>query len=283
MATIQVPRSAGPPELKKLKVGSKSLKLSVYETFDSFILFVGGHELYCIEAMLYKPTSPFVTELGYPLHVGRLVQIYYNVNCSLEKNFQRGIDTNNILKVLCSFLRTRFPYLTELTFTDASSRTCDNGQDVELAEMTFLRTGKTWYEKNYGAYLHEDSYIPFMKMQSRLEKARTLSWDDFKQYIPNVDYLKNDVLDLKTAYESSTTWQDFFGLLSDAIGISEFCVFVAPWMHDFFKSVTNTSFSSFTYVLPIKNVPEIDYQELNYIRGGSKFTRKLKQKLRNYQ
>ncbi len=282
MATITVPRSAGPPEVKQLKVGSKSLKLSLYETFDSYIFFIGGHDLYCIEAMIYKPTSPFVIRLGYPLHIGRLVQIYYNVNCSLEKNFQRGIDTNNILRVLCSFIRKRFQYVKELTFTDASSRTCDNGQDVELAEMSYLRTGQTWYEKNYGAYLHEDSYIPFMKMQDKLERARMLQWDDFNHHIPNISYVKE--LDLKRLYESTSSWQEFFGQLSDKIGISEFCIFVAPWMHDFFKSATNTSFSSFIYVLPINGVPVIEYDEMNYTRGGRSFTRKQrKQKPRNYQ
>jgi hypothetical protein len=281
MASIKAPRSAGPPEVKKLKVGSKSLKLSIYETFDSYIIYIGGHELYCIEAMVYKPTSPFITELGYPLHVGKLVQIYYNMNCSLENNFQRGIDTNNILKVLCEFIRNRFKYITELTFTDASSRTCDNGQDVELAEMSYMRTGYTWYEKKYGAYLHEDSYIPFKKMQDRLEKARALSWNDFKHYIPNIGYVKE--FDLKSLYESTSSWQDFFGPLSDKIGISNFCNFVAPWMHSFFHSVTNTSFSSFNYVLPINRVPTIEYDEMNYVRGGRKFTRKQKQRPRNYQ
>jgi hypothetical protein len=282
MATIKPPKSAGPPEVKKLKIGSKSLKLSVYETTDTYTIFIGGHDLYCIEAMLYKPKSVFVKEFNHPVNIGLLTQIYYNSQCSLENNFQRGIDTNNIILALCSYIRKHYNYIDGLTFTDASYRTCDNGIDVMLAEMSYLRSGKTWYEKNYGAYLHSDSLISFEKMQDKLVKAKkTLSWNAFKQFLTDDSAILEE--DIKKLYENASTWQDFFGKLSDIIGISEFCIYVAPWLHKFFHSVTNTSFASFKYVLPVLYVPEINYTEANYVRGGRKFTRKQKQRPRNYQ
>jgi hypothetical protein len=231
-----------------------------------------------MEALIFKPTSVYVTDLGYPLNVGRLVQIYYNVNCSLEGDFKRGIDTTNILHILCKYLRENYPYVEYLSFTDASYRTCDNGVTIDLARLSYLRTGKTWYEKNYGAFL-DDQYVNiFNRMEGALQKGKnTLSWDRFKQLIKGEFPLPES--EMKTMYETSGSWQDFFGPLSDKIGISAFCIFMAPWINTFFTSITQTSFSSFTYVLPLIGIPDIDFDITNYSRGGRKFTRKqVKQK-----
>lgn len=273
MSRIVPPKSAGLPILKRLKFGSKSLKLTIYETIDTISLFIGGHDLYCIEGLIYKPSSVYITDLGYPLNVGRLVQIYYNINCSLEGDFKRGIDTTNILHILCKYLREHYPYVEYLTFTDASYRTCDNGVTIDLAKFSYLRTGMTWYEKNYNAFL-EEKYIPlFENMQLSLQRAKnTLTWDRFKQFIHGEYPL--DEIKLKELYDKSETWKNFFGSLSDIIGIPQLCIFIAPWLNTFFTSITSTSFSSFTYVLPLHSVPDTVFEVTSYSRGGRRLTRK---------
>jgi hypothetical protein len=282
MGSIQPPKSAGAPTFVKLNLATKSLKLSIYETIDTITLFIGGHNVYCIEAMLYKKDSIFVKRLNYPAHVGLLTQVYYNINCSLEKNFQKGVDTMRILHVLCAYIRKHYPYVTILSFTDASYKTCDNNIDVELAEMTFLRTGKTWYEKNYSAYL-EESYIPqYNEMLHKLDIAKkTMTWNDFSQFIAGECSMYNK--EMEELYNSAIVWQDFFGPLSTKIGISEFCIFVAPWLHKFFMAITNASFASFKYRMPLDKIPGIEYSESQYVRGGRRFTQKRMKRMKNYQ
>ena len=104
MATIVRPSGSGEPREFKLIVGKKSLKLTEYETDNTITIFIGGHDLYCIDALLYKPTTDFVNA-GHNISEGTLAHIYYNVNCSLEHNFLRGIDTNMILKLLTSYIQ----------------------------------------------------------------------------------------------------------------------------------------------------------------------------------
>lgn len=282
MSVIIPPKSAGPPKIRTLRVHSKTLKLTEYETPDAYTLFIGGHDLYCIEAMIYKQNSNYVKLLGFPANIGHLSKIYYNINCSLENNFQRGLDTNRILLLMCSYIRKRFPYVDTVSFTDASYRKCDNGIDVELSEMSYLRNGKTWYEKNYGAYMNSADIPKFKKMEDKIKSIKgTMPWNLFKQYIRGELPYPED--DMKTVFENAATWQDFFGPLSDKMGISEFCIFVAPWLHTFFESISGYNFSSAKYYIDMVKLPALDYTEGNYVHGGKRYTRKQRIQKKNYQ
>jgi len=286
MSSIVPPKSAiGLPIINTLFLPSysKSLKTTVYETKDTYTLFIGGHDLFCIEGMIYKTDSSYANLFNFKSNVAMLSHIYYNVNCSLEGNFQRGVDTSRIFQTFCVYIRDNYKQVDTISLTDASFRTCANGQDVDLAEMTFLRTGQTWYEKNYGAYLDEMDVPKLNAMKDKLNHLKTaMSWNEFKQFIKGeYPYSESDMQQL---FDSATTWQAFFGPLSDKMGISEFCIFVAPWLHTFFWNATRYSFASGTYYIPLKNIPSVSYTPIEYKRGGKRFTRKrLQLRKRNYQ
>ncbi len=287
MSVIIPPKSPlRPPTIKTLLLPnySKSLKLTVYETSDTYTLFIGGHDLFCIEGLIYKTDSVYVTRLNFPANIVSLSHIYYNINCLLEGNFQRGIDTTRTLQTLCKYIRDHYTHIDTISLNDASFRTCDNGNDVDLAQMTYVRTGKTWYEKNYGAYMDEGDISKHNAMEQRMQQLKTtISWNDFKQFIKGEYPLSES--ELQTMFENAPTWQDFFGPLSDKIGISQFCIFVSPWLHTFFWNMTQYSFASGTYYIPLKNIPTIKYTPIEYKRCGRRFTAKrhrLNKKL-NYQ
>ncbi len=282
MSVIVPPNSAKlPPTIEAFAVASKTLKVTTYETQDTYTIFIGGHDLYCIECMIYKSDSSFARII--PTNVARLIQIYYNMNCSLEGNFQRGIYTTRIFQILCEHIRRKYKHIDTISLTDASFRTCDNGHDVDLAVMTYLRTGKTWYEKNYGAYLDGIDIQKFNNMEQRMyELKKTMNWKEFKQFIKG-GYLIAEK-DMQTMFENASTWQDFFGPLSDKMGISEFCIFVSPWLSTFWD-ISKYSFASGKYYIPLKNIPTIEYVPVEYKRGGRRFTAKRirVRKRRNYQ
>jgi hypothetical protein len=153
---------------------------------------------------------------------------------------------------------------------------------VDLAEMTYLRTGQTWYEKNYGAYLDDKDIPKFNDMKRKLNQLKTsMSWTDFKQFIKG-EYPYSEP-ELQTLFDAAASWQDFFGPLSDKMGMPDFCTFAAPWLHTFFWNVTRYSFAAGTYLIPLKNIPSISYTAVEYKRGGKRFTRKRFPMKRNYQ
>ena len=181
-----------------------------------------------------------------------------------------------ILKLLTSYIQKKYSYIKTLRFNDTSYRTCDNGTQVELAEMSYIRTGKTWYETHFYAYMDPDDRISFLKKEDNFQNEKhKFSWTMMKSIMGNIP--ENDTINeeqMKELFEKANTWQDFFGTISDRLGISTFCNFVSPWLHSFMLSKFKGSLAFITYILPIDKIDIIEFRELLYTRGGKYFTRK---------
>ena len=252
-----------------IKIGTKSLLMSLYETEDSITLYIGGHDMYCLDINIIKYTSKMAST--FDPTIANLSKIQWNQNCSLEYNFRRGIDSNMILKFAITYIQKTYPHVKGISFNDASFRTCDNGQNVSLAMMSYISTGQTWYEKNFGAYL-EPEYISIFKSakQRFIESKNNISWESMKSIFRKFPM---DESKMKTIFESATTWQDFFGPIKDIIGISEFCIFIAPWLDKFLNRTMRYNILGLQYILPIKDYG-IVYTVSEYQRGGRGLTRK---------
>jgi hypothetical protein len=249
-----------------LKLLTKSLRLVVYETSTSFLLYIGGHEIYCINVQIFKESS------GYDISEGNLIKIRYDTVCSLENNFVRGIDTTMILRVMCDYISKNYSYVKVLRFTDQSTRACNNGSTVNLYEMSFLTTGHTWYEKHFGAYLTKKSQSSFDDAVRRFQELKkNTRWVLVRDTITSELPLPESTLE--DMYTKADTWQDFFSPLSIQMGIPKFCEFVSPWLDIFIKSHLHLQFMGLTYLLPITpmNTP---YTITTYQRGGKRLTRK---------
>ena len=265
MSSISIPRKESGTVTKKtiLKVGSKSLLLTIHENAFSIMLYIGGHDLYCVNVFLSKSDN---------LISGDLVHIYYNVNCSLEHNFQRGIDTNMIICLLMSYISRMYPLIETLKFNDASFRVCDNKYIVELPQMNYITSGKTWYEKHFGVYLDTKEKERFLEYERKFQAAKkTTSWAYFRSFITSELPFSEE--EAEKLYDSVDSWQEFFRPVLDKIGISQFCIFVSPWLNTFFLKFFKKSFVSFDYLMPITN--SVKFTETQYVHGGQRFTRKV--------
>lgn len=273
MGTIYHPNDSIHVTKHKLHVGSKSLLLTIHESDSIVILYIGGHDKYCIEALVYKQVAEEDVSQGHLSHV------YYNVNCSLENNFQRGVDTDMIVKLLMAYIKDTYPYVSSLRFEDTSYRTCDNNQIVELAEMNYVYSGKTWYEMKFGAYLDGKDALVFTEANRIFQaKKESMNWNSFKKYI-TIPLPYDDSI-LETMYTTSLTWQDFFSSLRNKMGVADFCTFLSPWFHRFMNIIFKLNLSRLKYILPLTK--SVSYTMTPYVRGGKRHTRKiLKQRPRN--
>lgn len=272
MAAIIPPKGGATPTYRTIRVGKKSLKLTVYDNTETITIFLGGHDLFCIDAFFYTPESTFA-KYGMDFTRCTLSHIYHNLACSLEHNFQKGVDTKMILHLLISYVKTHYPYIRTISFNDTSFRTCENGAHVELTDMSFIRTGKTWYEAHFHAYVEEPYAAKFHQAEiSFQERKKIYTWGMMKSYIISDLPIKEE--DMKNRFESAATWQDFFGPLSEEIGMAEFCTFVAPWLHRFLHTNLDFAFSFAQYSIPIDKIEAIAFTESAYMRGGKRFTRR---------
>ena len=252
----------------KIRIGTKSLLMTSHETSDSITLYVGGHDLYCLNVNIIKTTSPMARVID-PA-IANLQKIEYNQQCSLEGNFKRGLDTNMILKFIITYIKTSYPHVTGLSFNDASYRSCDNGAQVSLAMMSYITTGKTWYQNNFGAFLDSKSDIIFQKVETEFQQKKSVvTWEILKGMIDIP--IEEDAM--KEMYESAKTWQEFFGTLKDLLGVSEFCIFIAPWFDTFIKNYMRFNMMGLLYIIPVEDYG-IVYTVSEYQRGGKAYTRK---------
>lgn len=255
-----------------LKVGSKTLRMVIHESDNYITFFIGGHTKYCIHGFILKQDSPMSKYDD--ISIGEFSKIHHNLECSLEHDFKRGADTNMILKVFLSYIHTHYSYVKYLKFDDASNRNCDNGRIVDLAEMSYITTGKTWYEKNFGAKLSESSRILFDRVERKFQEMKsTVAWEPFSANLEKGKDSPIPILEIKDMYEKAATWQDFFGPLREKMGIEKFCPFVAPWLEEFMHSYFKMKFIKFEYLMPLEP-NKISFTELPYSRGGRRFTRK---------
>jgi hypothetical protein len=252
-----------------LRVGATRLLLTIHTTLDSELLYIGSAETYCAYAQIVQPSSPFYAAMEHS--DATLVKIQYNVNCTLEKNFQRGIDTSMIMALMIAIIKERFPFLTGVQFTDASYRTCDNNETVELPEMYYVATGKTWYETRFGAQLVSDDVPKFLDKTVRFqEKKLLIPWISMKREMRLPLSFPIPDEELQQMYDNAATWQEFFGPLRSRIGVEEFCIFVAPWLHGFIKKLLRFNFAGATYRIPFDSakVPSVIYTTEPYAKGA---------------
>ena len=253
-----------------LKVNNKSMRLVIHESPDVITFFIGGHTKYCIYGFIYKEGGMMAKFKG--ISIGDFSKIHYNLECSLEHDFKRGSDTNMLLKLLLSYIHKHYPYVKQLKFEDASYRTCDDGQLIDLAEMSYITTGKTWYEKNFGATLDPSSRAQFKRAEQNFKEIKEhAKWDDFSRSLPKDSPV--EFSEMKKIYEEASTWQEFFGPLREKMGVETFCPFISPWINSFMAGAFGMKFIQFRYLMPVEG-NTIPFTEHPYSRGGRRFTRK---------
>ena len=239
---------------KQIHIGSSSLLIVLYESNKSINIFIGGPEKWCIHCEVIKNKS-----LGY------LIKIRYDILCSLNHNFAKGKDTKQILNLLIQYIYINYSYVKELSFNDLSIKKCDNKYDMNLAVMTYLYTGKTWYEKNFNAYIASHCKNTMKQYIHKLNESKLIDWDEMKDTI-TMEYPHIDIL-----YEKSDSWKEFFETIYNNLEIADFCNALSPWIDSFILKFFN-NLQGLTYCMPIED-KNIKYTEHEYIKGG-RFTRK---------
>lgn len=256
--------------IKTITIGRKKLKMVIHESNKDIDIYIGGHDIFCIHATLIKRDN---------ISIGFLNKVRYDSVCSLENDFVRGIDTSLIIKLLLTYIARNYKNIKSISFNDTSSRECDNGELISLANMTFVIHGKTWYEKNYGAFLKDKALETFNSYNKDFQKRKIeTDWDTLTSFIPDLLHTSVPEEELKTIYEVSKTWQEFFKTILEKIEISNFCEFVQPWIEKFMKYFFKGTLMNLLYNMPIVDY-NIEYTETQYQRGGHKYTRRRARKI----
>ena len=266
-----------------LRVGSHIYRLSARTSEFSTMIYLGGHTTQCIECQVF-PTNP----------IGNLVKIAYDERCSLSGMFERGSSIKQLLAVLLSYLQKYYPYVTALSFTDASSRDCGSKHTIQLASFYYLLYGKTWYMQNMAAVFAKSAdTMRFQKANTSFQARKaTMTWEEFDRYITAKHPLSEEMM--KELYNNASSWSEYFQSLRDKIGAAELCEpdsaeqslsnvwtdaeyrlqteYMAFWIDSFMSNIVRFSFPLYSFLLPVPNptIPAVSFTDEPYQMGGKK-------------
>jgi hypothetical protein len=255
-------------ELTRIKgyIGPKSFIITTHVTSRLITIFIGGREKWCIKAELIKHDN-IIQPIGY------LIQLRHDVLCYLDDDFKNGCDTRQFVYFLMKYIHNKYPMVHGLRFNDISTRRCDNSIEVNLAIMTYLYTGKTWYEKNFGAYVSPEYLDTYQLHIHKFNNTKKIPWNIMSDTIINNTFSQFTDKELEDLYNSTDNWKDFFETIIKKIEISNFCMFISQWLDTFILKYFY-NLNGINYILPVKDTI-INYR-LNDYTGGRKRTRKRK-------
>ena len=277
----EYPSGLTPTNRNVLKIDNHSIIQTIYETNSTIHIYLGGVKRWCIHSTIHKENNRIKEE-------GFLVKIRYDMLCSVEEKIQSGGDINKLLNLLIQYIHDTYPEVKYLSFSDLSTRRCNNGSNINLAVMTYMYSGKTWYEKNFGATIAKQSKNALDDIIIKWNKSKIQTpWSIIKDMIYNYKTLPFTEKELEELYDHKelseqelvsiykdvsvakiTSWKGFFEPIFKKIGIAEFCIFVSPWLDSFISENFN-NLMGLSYDMPIKPT-NIKYTKNAFIGGRYK-------------
>jgi hypothetical protein len=149
---------------------------------------------------------------------------------------QRGGTAAVMVRAACSFVLQRYDHVRKFKLKDNSEVPCVvDGQlrMFPLPELSLCYSGKTWYERAFGAHLESDHDVyrqlvadtlmsPQFKAKLAFDALRTNPWAPAPEA-------------LRGAYDEAPTLRLFFASMRNSQAAS-FCALVGPWVGDLVRS-----------------------------------------------
>jgi len=243
--TIEPPRGVLRTIQQTVTVGNKTMVITEFHTEDFTTIYIGSATIYCVDITISRDIGDTYKSRGF------LTKIRWDGECSINRAFEQGADTIMIFKLAMTYVHRTYPTVTEMVFTDMSTRQCDNGGSVSLSAMKLFTEGTTWYESHLYAILDPDyqsAYDAMMKNATELKS--TLPWETFVY-----DTKSNPTLlgidRIKETYQSSETWQEFFLYVRSKLGVSKFCICLSEngWFDNFLQTRLRFHLMSVQYLI----------------------------------
>jgi hypothetical protein len=247
------------------RLRKKVMMVTTFETDQSYQIFIGNHEVYCINVHLGKNTNN-------QAYTGSLSNARWDRECSLDDPFEKGDDTILMIRFMAMYIKDGYPLVKNITFTDMSTKTCDNGGSVILAGMKVFMEGRTWYEEHFKVSMFDHDRKSYNESKDRLTVyKRNMSFDKFSEHarIKNTGVPIDEVRKL---YEMSDTWQSFFTGMREKMGISRLCIWLSHdgWFDTFVSNDLEFNTQSIKFIFEPQVSNYVITYKIQHTNGGKR-------------
>lgn len=193
-------------------------------------------------------------------------------------------DTVDFLKAALQFCKQEFPSLRRVEFDDMSNIDCAsflNSQEFlkrpfSLAHFSIAKSGKTWYEKQFGAkMIDEESYMRYRNVAEVLNRKIGI---DFSTFLGKIYYLNEQADILEKYFNPDKTWIEFFNSIPKA----QQCKVFYNWLPTFIRELLQNTYNPCGWYIDIDTMNKTSFMLVNSppANGGGKKTRRRSRHLR---
>lgn len=261
MVHVVPPKGSKREERVVLTLPDKTQYLvSAHISDSSTVYYFGSYASYCILCQVHHEDSPLRAFID--VGIANISNVFYDELCCVNRPFVRGDDTRMLFLVVMAYVQHQHPHIVGISFSDESTRTCDNGAPVDLAIMHYLKDGQTWYMSRFDARMSSEDETRFRAAEIAFQHVQ-IPWELMRSYMITDPLLPEE--QLRRMFETSDLLT-FFRSLAKTVGISAFCSFLSMWINDFmnryFKfSFRNIKFTIFLDSHKIRPLPTFDISD----------------------
>ncbi len=273
-------------EYYQLKTADYSFYLTIVKNKGLDTLSIGGKKANCVSISINTPESLLVERGYHKVDEATLPILAWDSQCAISPNLQRGLGTIHMIQTALSEAKKRYPYIKLFTLTDNSTITCDNTKAILLCFFSIAEYSKTWYERQFGAYIYDDKFKQRYTNGIKVlhDPTLKLDWDSFESLLKPYTTAENISI-LKPYYVKTSTYAEFFNQLLEKEGKRKLCVYIVNWIDIFFTYIFQFDPTTVLWAIPadsVESVPIVEETRLNTKpknqSGGHKTQRKNRAK-----
>jgi hypothetical protein len=225
--------------------------IKTYERFECSLYKKNKKDNYCVDINLYFKDNIIKAEVS---------QLKYDKECSIQKTLEKGIGTQNMFLTMLALISKMYPDIESFQFKDFSEKTCDNGANIHLGYFSLITSGKTWYEKNFGAILQNPIIRKIYYEDKNKFNKKDIIGVDISEILSNINKpLKEIILN---EYNNSISYRDFFNNLNIKFGRNMSCEYLQPWIQKFMIQLNFEQYFHMDWIIPIE---ELNKKNINII------------------
>ena len=181
---------------------SKYYYVNVFSKKNEDTILVGGLNIKCVNIIINKKRNKGILEL-----------VQHHEKCLFFDTLKDGFEMTDLVKNSLYFAMYTYPDILNYELVDNSFISCKNGKRISLANLQFVKYGKTWYENKFGAVSKNKKIINFIKKNivENLNKKIDLSYDQFIKEYYDEDFFENNknINIIKNIYKPKITLKEY--------------------------------------------------------------------------
>jgi hypothetical protein len=146
---------------------NKKYYAAIIDNESNYIINIGGIKNICVSIEINKDTS---------VNIAIIQTLGYHQRCVISDLLEKNKDMINLIQISLLFTVYNFSHINQFIFTDNSYVKCENKTILSLADLSYVKYKKTWYEKNFNAIPKNENKVNEYKLKIDKNLIRKLKY-----------------------------------------------------------------------------------------------------------